>query len=258
MPIADMNGQRIHYEIKGNGTPVVLIPGMGTDISFWEPLVPLLPGYKLIMIDNRGAGKTKYSGKFTVNDMTDDVTGLMDHLSIFKAHIVGWSMGGCMAAEFSLRHPERVISLTLISPYMRRPSRSSFAMAAAMRAVREGADLEVLSMIVQVMCLPESAFLKKEEKGIRGSSTPFGSTIEGIVDQMEAVDAYDGRKRVSGVSVPSLCIHGLSDIMVPPEIGDTITEQIKGCKAYRVPGAGHIINPNAYHKIMLEHFKENE
>ncbi|MDR0334568.1 MAG: alpha/beta hydrolase [Methanomassiliicoccaceae archaeon] len=258
MPTADVNGQKINYEVKGEGIPVVLVPGMGTDTTFWDVLIPLLPGYKTVTIDNRGAGKTKHNGKITMTGMADDVAALLDHLSIFRAHMVGWSMGGCIVTEFSIKHPERVLSLTLISPYMRRPSRSSFAMAAAMRAVKEGADIEVLSMIVQVMCFPESVFLKREEKGIKGSKTPFGSTIDGIVDQMEAVDAYDGRSRPSCVSVPSLCIHGLSDIMVPPEVGDWITSQIKGCKAYRVPGAGHIINPSTYHKVMLEHFKQNE
>jgi len=257
MPTADVNGQKIHYEVKGDGTPVVLIAGMGTDLSFWEPLVPLIPGYKLIMMDNRGAGRTKYSGKFNMLDMADDVSALMDHLSIFRAHMVGWSMGGCVATEFSLKHPERVISLTLISPYMRRPSRSSYAMFAAMKAVKEGASLDVLSMIVQVMCFPESVFLKRDEKGTRNIVTPFGSTIQGIVDQMEAVDAYDGRKLPQRISVPTLWIHGLSDIMVPPEMGEEIASQIRNCKHHLVPGAGHIVNPVTYHKAMLDHFKKN-
>jgi len=258
MPTANINGQKINYETKGSGIPVVLIPGMGTDLTFWDPLVPLLPDHKLIMPDNRGAGKTKYTGKISVSDMTDDIVALLDHLSIFKAHVVGWSMGGCMATEFSIRHPERVISLTLISPYMRRPSRSSYAMLAAMKAVKEGASLDVLSMIVQVMCFPESVFLKRDEKGTRNIVTPFGSTIEGIVDQMEAVDSYDGRKLPSLVSVPTLWIHGLSDIMVPPEMGEDIASQIKDCKRHLVPGAGHIVNPATYHKTMLQHFRQNE
>ena len=258
MATADINGQKIHYEAIGEGVPVVLIPGMGTGASFWEPLIPLLPGYKLITLDNRGAGTTKYTGKITISDMTDDIVALMDHLSIFKAHVVGWSMGGCMATEFSIRHPERVISLTLISPYMRRPSRSSYAMFAAMKAVKEGASLDVLSMIVQVMCFPESVFLKRDEKGTRHIVAPFGSTIHGIVDQMEAVDAYDGRKLPARISVPTLWIHGLADIMVPPEMGEEIASQIKNCKHHLVPGAGHIVNPSTYHKAMLQHFRQNE
>jgi len=259
MPTADINGQRINYEVTGNGTPVVLITGFGGDITFWNNLIPLLSNnYKLIMLDNRGAGKTEYNGKFTTDDMTNDILSLMDHLSVFKAHIVGWSMGGCMAQEISLAHPERVISLTLISAYMRRPARSSFMMNTMIRAVREGADIDVLSLALQGMCFPESVFLKREEKGISGSKKPFTSTIDGIDDQMRSVDVYDSRKRISGITVPTLCIHGLSDIMVPPEVGDEITSLIKNCKPYRIPGAGHIINPTAYVKRMTDHFKENE
>ena len=258
MPAADINGQRIHYEVKGEGIPVVLITGFASDILFWDALLPYLSSYKVIMLDNRGVGRTRYNGKFTKFDIADDVIALMDRLSVFRAHIVGWSMGGCMAQEISLRHPERVMSLTLISAYMRRPARSSYAMRAAIKAVKEGADIETLGMLLQVMCLPEQVFLKREEKGAGANKRPFPATMNGIIDQMDAVDAYDSRDRISGISVPTLCIFGLSDIMVPPEIGEEIVSKIKGCRPYRVPGAGHIINPAAYHKTMTDHFKENE
>ncbi|MDR0198240.1 MAG: alpha/beta hydrolase [Methanomassiliicoccaceae archaeon] len=257
MPIADINGQKIHYEVTGEGTPVVLIAGFATEASYWDVLTQLLPNHKVITMDNRGVGRTKYKGKFDIFDLTDDLTALLDRLSIFRAHIVGWSMGGCIAQEFTLKHPERVISLTLISPYLRRPSRSSFAMRAAIKAVREGADIETVAMFMQVMCFPEPVFLKKEGKA-EGGRRPFGATIEGVTDQMDAVDSYDSRERVSGISVPALCIHGQSDIMVPPEVGDQIASLIKGCRLYRVPGAGHIINPATYYRTMLDHFKENE
>jgi pimeloyl-ACP methyl ester carboxylesterase len=258
MPAADINGQKIYYEVRGEGTPVVLIAGFGTELAFWDVLVQFLPGHKIILLDNRGAGKTGYSGKFDMFDLTDDLTALLDRLSVFRAHIVGWSMGGCLAQEFSLRHPERVISLTLISAYMRRPARSSFAMRTAIRAVREGADIETLSMFMQVMCFPESVFLKREEKGLQGNKRQSVYTIDSITDQLDAVDAYDSRKRISGISVPTLCIQGMSDMMVPPETADQITSLIKDSKLYRIPGAGHIINPAAYHKILTEHLKENE
>ena len=259
MPFADINGQRINYEVTGTGTPVVLITGFAGDITFWNGLVPMLSNnYKVIALDNRGVGRTQYSGKFDTFDLTADILSLMDRLSVFRAHIVGWSMGGCMAQELSLAHPERVISLTLISAYMRRPARSSHMMNNMIRAVKEGADIDVLSAALQGMCLPESVFQKREEKGTTKNKRPFNATIEGIEDQMRIIDTYDSRKRISGISVPTLCIHGLSDIMVPPEIGDEITSLIKGCKAYRIPGAGHTIDPSAYCKRMIEHFRENE
>ena len=258
MPTANINGQSINYRVAGEGTPVVLITGYGGDISYWDGLVPMLSDYKVITMDNRGAGETRYNGKFTIDDLTKDVILLMDHLSVFKAHMVGWSMGGCMAQEVSLTHPERVISLTLISAFMRRPSRSSYIMRAMIKAVREGADMETLSMLMQGMCFPESVFQKREEKKISGNRQPYTATIDGITDQMDALDMYDSRGRISGISVPTLCIHGLSDIMVPPEIGDDISSLIKGCRSYRVAGAGHIINPTAYCETMIEHFRENE
>ncbi|MCL2890547.1 MAG: alpha/beta hydrolase [Methanomassiliicoccaceae archaeon] len=258
MPTAEVNGQRINYEITGNGIPVVLITGFASDMSFWDALTPALSDkYKVITLDNRGAGKTSYNGKFTIYDMADDVVALMDHLSIYKAHIVGWSMGGCMAQEIALKHPERVISLTLVSAYMKRPARSSYVMRTMIKAVAEGARVETLSMVLQVMCFPESVFLKREEKGVRENKA-YIAGINGITDQLDAVDAYDSREHVSKISVPTLCVIGMSDIMVPPEVGEKIASLIKNSKQYRVPGAGHIINPSTYVRTMLEHLKENE
>ena len=258
MPAADINGQRINYEVSGNGTPVILITGYGGDISYWNGLVPMISdNYKVITIDNRGAGKTVYNGKFTIGNLTEDIIALMDHLSVPRAHIVGWSMGGCMAQELSLLYPKRVISLTLISAFMRRPSRSSYIMNAMIKAVREGADIETLSMVMQGMCFPESVFRKREEKKTKENKR-FVTTIGGLTDQMAAIDAYDSRDRISGISVPTLCIHGSEDIMVPPETGNEIASLIKGCIYFQIPGAGHIISPSAYVKRMTEHFRENE
>ncbi|MDR2866868.1 MAG: alpha/beta hydrolase [Methanomassiliicoccaceae archaeon] len=259
MPYADINGQRINYEVTGSGTPVVLITGFAADITYWNSLMPLLSdNYKVIAIDNRGGGKTIYSGKFTTDDMVSDIIALMNHLSVFKAHIVGWSMGGCMAQEIALRHPERVISLTLVSAYMRRPSRSSYVMNTMIKAVKQGADLETLFMVMRVMCFPESSFRKKEEKGTLWSKQPCTASIEGIIDQMANVDIYDSRKRISGITVPTLSISGLEDMMVPPSVGEEISSLIKGCRSLKVPGAGHNINHTEYVKRMTEHFKENE
>jgi len=252
IPFADLNGIRLHYSVTGEGEPIVLITGFAGSTAFWNNIIPLLPDHKLITMDNRGAGLTEYEGAFDTDDLADDIVALMDHLSIAKAHIVSWSMGTTIAHRISLRYPERVSTLTFISPYAKRPARSSYVMNAAIRAVKEGADFDVFSMILNSFCFGESAFTSKEKKNSK-MKLPARADISGIEDQMRSVDSYDGRGQIKDIPFEALVIHGAEDIMVPPWIAEKIASAIKGSRFVIVPGAGHIIPPGLYIDVLKEH-----
>lgn len=257
MPTANINGIRMNYEVTGEGKPVVLITGFAGCISFWNNMIPLLSdGYKTVTMDNRGAGLTEYKGSFDTDDMADDVIALMDHLSIGRAHIVGWSMGTTISHRIALRYPERVASMTFVSPYSKRPARSSYIMNTAIRAVKEGADFDVFSMILNTMCFGETAFTSKERKGTK-FKLPAPSRIDGIEDQMKVVDSYDGRYSIKDIPFDVLVVHGTEDVMVPPWIGQRIAENIRGSKLVMVPEAGHIIHPSAYINSLKDHISKH-
>jgi pimeloyl-ACP methyl ester carboxylesterase len=242
----------MHYNVTGDGDPVVLITGFAGSTAFWNNMLPLLPDNKVITLDNRGAGLTEYKGPFDTDVMADDVIALMDHLSVHKAHIVGWSMGTTIAHRIALRYTKRVSTLTFISPYSKRPARSSYIANAAIRAVKEGADFDVFSMILNAFCFGETAFTSKEKKGSK-MKLPAHTAISGIEDQMREVDAYDGRARIKDIPFGTLVIHGTEDVMVPPWIAETIASAIKGSRLVMVPGSGHIIHPDRYIGHLKEH-----
>ncbi|MED3552648.1 alpha/beta hydrolase [Cytobacillus praedii] len=105
----------LHYEITGNGHPVVLIHSGGADLRLWTYLVPLLSkNYKVIAFDGRGAGKSPSPLKHV--NYVEDVRALMDYLELNQATIIGHSMGGQIATDFALTYPERVSKLVLIAP----------------------------------------------------------------------------------------------------------------------------------------------
>jgi len=253
MPTANVNGIKLNYEITGEGEPVVLITGFAGTTVFWNNAVPLLSdNYKVITLDNRGAGLTKYDGQFTIPDLADDVVALMDHLLIFKAHVVGWSMGTTIAHRMALKYPERIDTLTFISPYAKRPARSSYIMNTAIQLVQEGGDFDHFSKILNSFCFSEDVFTQKEKKGSKIKLSPK-MDINGIADQMKALDPYDGRWDMKDVPFKVLVIHGTKDIMVPPWIGEKIAATLKGSKLIMVPGAGHIIHPSDYIAFVKEH-----
>ena len=110
------NGQELYYELHGQGPPLVLVMGIGYDSSLWTlAQVPALSTqFQVILVDNRDAGRSsKASHPYTIADMADDLAGLLDGLGIQRSHLLGLSMGGMIALEFALRHPDRLDRLVL-------------------------------------------------------------------------------------------------------------------------------------------------
>jgi 3-oxoadipate enol-lactonase len=116
MPEFSHEGAILHYEIEGSGTPVICINGFGAhsnDIFSSRFREVMKEQFQCLSIDNRGAGQTRITAPHTpvtVEMMADDIAALIDHLGLGKAHIIGISMGGCIAMALSLRHPEKVKS----------------------------------------------------------------------------------------------------------------------------------------------------
>jgi pimeloyl-ACP methyl ester carboxylesterase len=115
----DSKGVKIHYSVEGHGEPVVLIHGFAVngDLNWKFPGITkeLARNYQVITPDARGhgrSGKPHDPGKYGL-EMVDDVVRLLDHLHIKKAHVVGYSMGGFIAYKLAVRHPERLLSVTL-------------------------------------------------------------------------------------------------------------------------------------------------
>ncbi len=114
---ADLNGVKICYEIYGEGYPLFLVHGFGAKKESWIAQVPeLSKHFKVIRLDNRGAGKSdRPETKYTMEIFADDIINLMDHLGIEKANVCGWSLGGMIVQNFVLKYPDRVNKVILIN-----------------------------------------------------------------------------------------------------------------------------------------------
>jgi pimeloyl-ACP methyl ester carboxylesterase len=253
MPYLKVGDVRIHYHISGEGEPLVLIPGLCGDLYNWKKLVPLLDKrHRVIMIDNRGAGLTEApEGPFTMEDLADDVAGTMDLLDIPRYHVLGWSMGGNVAQEVAMRHPAEVASLVLMSTYTRRPERSSYAIDAMLRTVREGASLDTFLQMMNTWCLTQSHYAGRKLPPASGPQPEAVRMVEGYCRQKAALDGFDSAGRLHLIACPTLVIHGREDIMVPPPMGEDLARGIPGTELVFVEGAGHIIPPEGCHRAIL-------
>jgi 3-oxoadipate enol-lactonase len=116
MQHADVNGIRIAYGVRGSGPPLVLIMGYRLSSLAWplDFIEALAERFTVVFFDNRGTGTSdKPTFGYEISNMARDVSGLLDHLEIASANILGYSMGGAIAQEFVRQFPDRVLALVL-------------------------------------------------------------------------------------------------------------------------------------------------
>ena len=114
MPQFQNGPASVHYEILGEGKPLLLIAGTASDGASWGPLLPLLPGRQLNLIDNRGTGRTKVEGPIELADMVADCAALLNHLRLERVDVVGHSLGGFLGLALAALHPTCVNRLVTL------------------------------------------------------------------------------------------------------------------------------------------------
>lgn len=125
MPFATVNQHTIQYvesgqlgfQVQEDKLPIVCVHGLGSSQNYYMPVVPYLEGHRVVALSTYGAAGSKSQGeKLSLVDMAEDVVGLMDHLNIPKAIVVGHSMGGPMVLTAAARHPDRFAGVVAIGP----------------------------------------------------------------------------------------------------------------------------------------------
>src|SRR5687768_7904921 len=119
MAFADVNGTRLFYQVSGQGEPIVLIPGLGTTHAFFSGVTPILAQrYQVVAMDLRGVGQSaKPKQDYSMELWADDIAALLKHLNIGRAHILGSSLGGCVALAFADRYLAQTSSLVLAATF---------------------------------------------------------------------------------------------------------------------------------------------
>jgi pimeloyl-ACP methyl ester carboxylesterase len=245
LPEARVNGIMMNYAIEGEGAPLVLIIGIGSDLSNWRLQVGAFKKHYLaITLDNRGAGKSeKPAGPYTIRLMAEDTLSLMDHLGVEKADILGVSMGGMIAQELAINHPERVEKLILGCTFASRRGDSGFtpeitgAIDAYLGSSREEANLKKLAITIIDSSFNKStyriAILPLMKTAIK--SVP----LRGFAEQLDALLAHDAESRLEKIAAPTLVLTGTEDRVIKPSSSAVIAGLVPNAKLVKVAGGSH-------------------
>ena len=271
---ADLGEVKLCYQEMGDpeGQPMVLVMGLGTQMIAWEDgFCELLAreGFRVVRFDNRDIGhSTVLDGPppgriamlgglprklaYTLEDMADDLTGLIEQLELEDAHVVGASMGGMIAQVAGYRRPERVRSLGLIMTGAGKRVASLPRMRALGTLMREapGERDRYADHIVKVFKTIGGPGFPGQEERIRAHALAAhdrGNSRAGVARQLHAVTASGDRSRkLRGVRAPTVVIHGTDDPLVRPAAGKSVARAIPNARLVMIPGMGHDLPPEVW------------
>lgn len=269
--VALTSGPTICFRVSGDEADpaILLIAGLGEDLTFWTDSFVrsiVARGFRVIAMDNRDVGQSTFaatpapalwrqvmrrprSDAYSLADMANDCLGLLDHLGITQAHLVGRSMGGMIAQTIAATEPQRVLSLTSIfsttgANKVGQPALSTYPLLAAppprTRTAAVRAHLRITEHIAGTAYPIDAA----EEAAIaaRGWDRSAGDPAAGVARQIQAIQrSGDRTAQLSRITAPTLVINGDRDPMVHPSGGTATVNAIRSAQHIVIPGMGHHI-----------------
>jgi len=245
MPVAEVNGARIHYRFDGpEKAPVlVLCNSLGTDHTMWDPQIPALTRkLRVLRYDRRGHGASSVTpGPYTIEQLGRDALGLLDALGLDRVRYCGLSLGGMTGMWLGTHAGKRMEKLVLCNTAAQVGSPDPWN--ARIEAVRKGGMSAIESGVLARWFTPK--FLEQPTPMLgKMREVLLQLSPEGYVACCAAVRDMDQRESIARITAPTMVIAGTHDAATPPAAGQFIAKQIPGAR-YLELDAAHISNVEA-------------
>lgn len=241
MPKASVNGIELHYEIHGEGDPVMLITGLGGSGRGWGPQVPLFAkNYLTIVPDHRGAGQTTFAEDgYTIEQHASDMAETLRTLDCGPAHIIGSSTGGAIATVMALDEPDVVRSIVVCSSWAKtddffRHQFETRKLTLVDSGVRAAVEANALFLFAPTYL--RDHYDKVQEWIEMVSSIP--ADVDIMVKRIDMIIAHDQLRRLPDIQKPCLVIVGKEDFCTPPYFSEELAGVIPGAELAVLQG-GH-------------------
>ena len=261
------------YQTFGSpdGEPLLLVMGLGGPMNWWDPefcTALARRGFFVIRYDNRDTGRSSrvrgrvtrsmlvraFMGRrvrapYSLEDMAEDACGLLDHLGLESAHVVGVSMGGMIAQTMAITEPQRVRSLTSIMSTTGKRSvgwQHPSLLPSLLMSRGPGREAYVATSVAVWKMIGSPSYPQDHDRVVDRAEETFdrGVSRSGVMRQMMAVLNQTNRAaRLRSVNVPTLVIHGVADKMVHASGGRATAAAIPGAELLLIDGMGHDLPP---------------
>jgi len=265
LPTIQTGRLNTYYELHGEGEPLLLIRGLGSTCDGFKAQVEgLSPYFRVISFDNRCVGRTDQPQvPFTIADMADDTAALIDALGFKSVHVFGVSLGGMVAQELVLRHPEKVRRLVLACTHAG-PRTASRSPEWAVQIFNESRDMpreaalrHSIPLLFSKKTVEERPELIEETLAVMANNNQPKTSY---LLQLGAVMLHDTADRLGRITHPTLVLTGTEDTLVDPDNSRLIARLIPGARLLEFEEAGHVFfteKADEVNRVLVDFFNES-
>jgi aminoacrylate hydrolase len=261
MPVVRRDGCDLHYDVQGEGPPLVLASGLGGAASWWAAQIPRYAReFTVLSFDQRGTGRSSRVPVASVEQMAGDVVAILDHAGIARAHCLGHSTGGAIGLATALDHPGRLASLVVYASttcgdaYRRR-------VFALRRLLLDLGGPTAYARYTSLLLYPPywiNAHAERLEAEEAAAAAALGEpAVQG--SRLEAILAFDRRADYGRIAIPVRILCADDDILTPRYFSEEMARLIPGAEAVFVPQGGHALSrtePELFDRQVLPFLRE--
>ncbi len=255
MPEIEIPSARLHYATSGTGEPMLLIPGLGMDHTYYRLGAPLLSRHlQVLAVDPRGIGRsTKSPPPYSVEGWADDFAALIDQLGFGPIHVLGSSLGGAMALALAQRHPDKLKSLIVVGGFSELDRATELNFRLRLRLIQklgmsdEVADYMGLWTLTRKFINSDAGYavMRANQANIRANSAEsYSAFIDALLKWGRCQPGQEQEPKfttlLASIKGPTLVVTSDNDHLIPRELSELIAARISGAKLVVMPGAGHI------------------
>jgi 3-oxoadipate enol-lactonase len=263
MPKIRVQDIEVNYQEEGTGFPLVLVHGLNGDLTGWALVMPeFAKHYRTLALDVRGHGGTsKPDQPYSIEGFAEDLLEFLSKKQIPKVHLLGLSMGGAIAQQFALDHPEMIRSLVLVSTFSYIDDHARQAFEGLRQDLAQGGYPAFFDGVLKLAFTPgyiaanPGPIAELKEKRIQiNSPVAIGRATDACM-------AFNLRDQISRIALPTLVVSGREDVFTPLHLADQIHRSIRQSEWKILEGAGHALyieKASALSQTVLEFLKRHE